>query len=992
MEEKKQTNKLSYSIFGKHFRGFLCLITFSAFCVSTILTMYSLGTFGVDIITDPKHSYTDTESYQIEMSNLIGHVLNQGVQVVSTEIEDNPITMLDMESQNVHYYDRESLGEAIYYGEFDSDKLEDLEIYELEDAKEITNLDLMDYSQMKEYLRTEDACEYIYFDEGSFRELFEKNGLKNTDYRFSDEFSEEAYFIFENYEVTTKETLLEPATEVVEENVSQEEAEATKVQDAIQEEEIVGATEVEAIVENEEKQETSTEVIDDYEVIEGNESDAAVVKKTVTQEIVITPSNLSYYAVYDPEQGIYYSTQDEYFDEMDTYIYSTEELLAYIDEQEESGSYYNSLVVPLLRIYNNGLSEVIYNNTGLYETMLAAQESLEACEYAGIKYYLEMKNHAVCSNVEDVEEILSADKYYCFEYYLESNNRLDSVEQTHGDNLPDIIDLYPIQEAFDGYYTGSIFAISFDDVNRELYHSLPWSGLINKEEYAFYRDYTLILLIVAVVTLVLLLIQAVSLLCTTGRKYKGDTEVSLNFYDRFYTEIWLVITSIILLCSVGFGVGCAEEALTNLSIKGILFWIAVGCLPFGFCFMVLTLSFSRRVKAHNLWERMLLVKLVKYCLAKIKGKKEVDATVDKGKESKIEKTFVAAWDKCKQAIYNIKGTSKLLLLFVFFMIAEIMVVFVGLEQPQYAETNFFLFIVLQVIATVAVVHVMKDIDKLAEGVKEITKGNLDSKVEINEKTSVFGELADGINHIGDGLKNAVETSLKDERMKTELITNVSHDLKTPLTSIINYVDLLKKQEMPNEDAKHYVEVLDGKAQRLKQLTEDLVEAAKATSGNIELEMMPLTFDELMKQALGEFEDKFEKKNLTIIASYPKKPAVVLADGRRLFRIIDNVLQNIYKYAMEGTRVYADLSKDGEMVTFTLKNVSAAPLNISPDELMERFTRGDSSRTTEGSGLGLSIAKDLTRLQNGEFEIQLDGDLFKVIIRFPEYVKDEKTGI
>ena len=189
--------------------------------------------------------------------------------------------------------------------------------------------------------------------------------------------------------------------------------------------------------------------------------------------------------------------------------------------------------------------------------------------------------------------------------------------------------------------------------------------------------------------------------------------------------------------------------------------------------------------------------------------------------------------------------------------------------------------------------------------------------------------------------------------------------------------------MPTPEAEHYVEVLDSKAWRLRQLTEDLVEAAKATSGNIELEMMPLAFDELMKQALGEFEDKFVSRDLAVVSHYPEEPAMVMADGRRIYRIIENVLQNAYKYALPGTRIYADLTDMDGTVTLTLKNISAAPLNISPDELMERFTRGDAARTTEGSGLGLSIAKDLTRLQGGTFKIILDGDLFKVLIAFPE---------
>ena len=185
-----------------------------------------------------------------------------------------------------------------------------------------------------------------------------------------------------------------------------------------------------------------------------------------------------------------------------------------------------------------------------------------------------------------------------------------------------------------------------------------------------------------------------------------------------------------------------------------------------------------------------------------------------------------------------------------------------------------------------------------------------------------------------------------------------------------------------EEARHYVEVLDKKALRLKQLTEDLVEAAKANSGNLELDMMKINLNELMSQAIGEFEEKFEKKGLIIVANYPEETMHIMADGRRLYRVLENVFQNVCNYAMPKTRVYADLTSQNGKVVFTVKNVSEAPLNISPDELMGRFTRGDESRTTEGSGLGLSIARDLTNLQGGTFDIVLDGDLFKVIITFP----------
>ena len=218
-------------------------------------------------------------------------------------------------------------------------------------------------------------------------------------------------------------------------------------------------------------------------------------------------------------------------------------------------------------------------------------------------------------------------------------------------------------------------------------------------------------------------------------------------------------------------------------------------------------------------------------------------------------------------------------------------------------------------------------------------------------------------------------------MKTELITNVSHDIKTPLTSIINYVDLLKKEEMPNEKAKEYLDILDKKSQRLKRLTEDLVEASKASSGNIKLNMEKLDVKELIKQISGEFEDKLKEKKLDLILSMPEENAFVMADSRYLYRVVENMYSNIVKYALPSSRVYVDIISDEENIRIELKNISKEKLNISADELMERFVRGESSRNTEGSGLGLSIAQSLTELQKGKFNIYLDGDLFKVTISF-----------
>lgn len=244
------------------------------------------------------------------------------------------------------------------------------------------------------------------------------------------------------------------------------------------------------------------------------------------------------------------------------------------------------------------------------------------------------------------------------------------------------------------------------------------------------------------------------------------------------------------------------------------------------------------------------------------------------------------------------------------------------------------------------------------------------------------ELAENINHLQNGLKVAVEQSIKDERLKTELITNVSHDIKTPLTSIINYVDLLKKEPITAETALHYIEVLDQKSQRLKQLMEDLVEVSKSATGNVDFNPMRLDLIEMLRQILGEFEDKFVSRNLEVIENFKIEVAIVNLDSRHTFRVFENLCQNIFKYAMENSRVYVDVFGEQDKVYVVMKNISQYALNISADELMERFVRGDESRNTSGSGLGLSITKNLVTLQQGEFHILLDGDLFKATVMFP----------
>lgn len=284
-------------------------------------------------------------------------------------------------------------------------------------------------------------------------------------------------------------------------------------------------------------------------------------------------------------------------------------------------------------------------------------------------------------------------------------------------------------------------------------------------------------------------------------------------------------------------------------------------------------------------------------------------------------------------------------------------------------------------------------DQMAEyeiiaAMKQIVGGDFSYQLPERDTMSLrMKELVWVVNQIGNVVEAAVEESVKSERMKTELIANVSHDIKTPLTSIINYVDLLQDEEFQNERANKYLDVLEKKSLRLKVLMEDLIEASKASSGVMELDIHPMGFSELVWQTNGEFEERFAQNYLELITEVPAEPMMFLGDGRKVFRVLENLYSNTAKYAMKHTRVYVSLERQEGKIIFKIKNISAMKLNITPEELTERFVRGDHARTTEGSGLGLSIAKSLTELMGGEFQIELDGDLFCAKIIFPEMTEE-----
>lgn len=458
----------------------------------------------------------------------------------------------------------------------------------------------------------------------------------------------------------------------------------------------------------------------------------------------------------------------------------------------------------------------------------------------------------------------------------------------------------------------------------------------------------------SVLALILALAGVVILTIGAGRNNE-DKKVHLNFFDRCYTEIVAVVVFMIWL----MGTSVIVQAMDDEEMRIVWKTIGFGTLGlwFGIWFLAGWLSLVRRIKARSLWRDSLLrhiLLLVRKCFS-----------------------------KCSNLLVFLGGNMisrvKIILLFGIFIFLQFM--FTGMTVGGGSALSLLLMIVMDCAVLYYLIKKAWGREQIIAGLKKITDGDLQYKIPTEKLSGEQEMVADYINHIGEGLDAAVENSLKNERMKTELITNVSHDIKTPLTSIINYVDLLKRENPEDPKIRGYLEVLENKAQRLKVLTEDVVEASKASTGNIALEMTDLNFIELVHQVIGEFEEKFEERNLTMVVHFDEEEAIICADGRRLWRVLENVFGNVSKYAMENTRVYVDVKVDRPNVQLSLKNISAQPLNISAEELTERFIRGDVSRNTEGSGLGLSIAKDLVQLQGGEFKLYLDGDLFKVTIEF-----------
>lgn len=453
---------------------------------------------------------------------------------------------------------------------------------------------------------------------------------------------------------------------------------------------------------------------------------------------------------------------------------------------------------------------------------------------------------------------------------------------------------------------------------------------------------------VIVVTIIVAFILYIILMVIAGHKNKGD-KPQLSKSDKLWWDVEFVI-GFFVFCTL---LGCLTIIEAEGYYKIFAICTAVAALPAIEFVVLISESLMRRLKTKSFMQTTLFGKVCKL----------------------IRRLAQIAKICCRKLYGNISLTWKVIVLGAVLFFGQFMTIVMTYGDMEFTALGFGTIVILLVCYMVW--RYFSETQIIEDGTRKISEGDINFEIEEKMKFRVNESLRESVNGIGDGLNNAVAANLKNERMKTELITNVSHDLKTPLTSIINYVDLLKTEGLDSENAGKYLEVLDQKSQRLKHLTEDLVEASKLNSGAITLEREKLDIVQLVNQSLGEYDEKFRQKKLHIIKSVQEEPIWVMADGRKTWRLFDNLYNNVYKYAMAGTRVYVDIKKESSKVVVSIKNISENPLNFSADELMERFVRGDVSRTTEGSGLGLSIARSIAERHGGAMNIVLDGDLFKV---------------
>ncbi len=449
------------------------------------------------------------------------------------------------------------------------------------------------------------------------------------------------------------------------------------------------------------------------------------------------------------------------------------------------------------------------------------------------------------------------------------------------------------------------------------------------------------LLPILAVSLLVFAISVIYLLCAAGHQPDTD-EIVPNLQDKIPLDLYFAIVCPILLTILFL---CLDN-WHPLADTGALPLVVIGMMILAVLGLATLLTCATRLKLGKyFYQRTITYQVIRFCW----------------------KMLVAVLTTLSDAVKSISATWKIAVAW--------------LVIAAFYTMGGFGAIILSFVLLLVFCSMASQMQELKHGGEELAKGNLNYKINTQRMFPIFRAHGKNLNSISKGFSIALEQKMKSEHLKTELITNVSHDIKTPLTSIINYVDLLKKENLDGQAAE-YIEVLDRQSRRLKKLTEDLVEASKASTGNLKVQLAPTDMGELAAQAVAEYEEKLENAHLEAVINGGDTPLFAMVDGNLTWRVLSNLLSNACKYSQPHTRLYIDIKKEKETVILSMKNISRDALNIPAEELMERFVRGDSSRHTEGSGLGLNIAQSLVGLQKGKFSLEIEGDLFKAFVAFP----------
>lgn len=663
--------------------------------------------------------------------------------------------------------------------------------------------------------------------------------------------------------------------------------------------------------------------------------------KTVSYLVLIILISVLILALFtiSAKEDLYYN-EDKYFD---SEIFVSN-YMAYLDE---------------------AIIELIHNNDSLHSIQDGEIEIHYSINqnnrYSDMKdrYFLIIYQNKALTNIELTNTTHTVES---IKEYIKSNENAKEVNIINGEiqSESEIIQRIGIQyldDLTEIYYTrtgNEIEYIAAEVKDFQIYSSyveefkedtevMTINSILKKLEP--FETYSYYIIPISSTLIVLILVY---LVIATGYK-KGTEGISLNDFDKVPLEIILFI---------GITLGCIPFIILNGINDNYNAIISLTVTAYLLIYILCVMTFNtvvKRTKSKTFWKSTLVGKILIWI------------------SRYLEKLYNKLKSGLETITYSANITVKVLAYFGFAAIMGIclLLLFKDGFTTLLLETTLFVLGIYKVIKT------LKGFSQIENKLKEMYEGNNQNTLNKAEFVPELHNTVKYINDISNGFENAIQDRMRSERLKTELITNVSHDIKTPLTSIINYVDLLKQEDIQNEKVREYIEILDNKSQRLKKLTEDLVEASKVSTGNISLNLENINIVELIKQALGEFEDKFKKRGLEVILDSKDNEIIIRADNKYMYRIIENLFSNISKYALENSRVYVDINKIQKNVILEMKNISKDRLNISADELMQRFVRGDKARTTEGSGLGISIAQNLTELQGGEFRLKLDGDLFKV---------------